>query len=399
MLDKYKSLLKNTSVIIDHQRELDAIRGETFNVFSILKLEAKENRTHSAFIAELLDPKGSHKMGNVFLKLFLSHIGFEPETTYENPQITKEFYIGPIDNENKTGGRIDILIQLDNGQIISIENKIYALDQDHQIERYVNYNTSKNTVYYLTLTGEEPTKGSSGTLIAETDYYCLSYSSDMINWLEGCQKEAVTKPIIRETIRQYILLLKKLTHQLSDTKMQEEIIKEISKEYEAARQIADTIETAEKQAAQSLMTEIEKALNQQKKRKFWTAEVEKIEEKVGGINFFHENHEDIFIALEWEGFAHKSFSYIGIFAKSKTAYETGKKIAQNDYFSQYDSEALDEDFEGWPCYFVIDDMDFYKADKKSNLFNDQKRKDIIDDVTNKILEIAEKFDQHILASK
>ena len=101
MLDKYKSLLKNTSVIIDHQRELDAIRGETFNVFSILKLEAKENWTHSALIAELLDPKGSHKMGDVFLKLFLTHIGFKPETTYENAQIIKEFHIGPIDNKNK----------------------------------------------------------------------------------------------------------------------------------------------------------------------------------------------------------------------------------------------------------------------------------------------------------
>lgn len=398
MLDKYKSLLKNTSVIINHQRELDAIRGETFNVFSVLKLEAKENRTHSALIAELLDPKGSHKMGDVFLKLFLTHIGFKPETTYENAQIIKEFHIGSIDNENKTGGRIDILIQLDNGQIISIENKIYAIDQDHQIERYVNYNTSKNTVYYLTLTGEEPAEGSSGALIAETDYYCLSYSSDMINWLEDCQKEAVTKPIIRETIRQYILLLKKLTHQLSDTKMQEEIIKEISKEYEAARQIADTIEDAEKQAAQSLMTEIEKALNK-KQNEFWTAELEDIEEKCGGIYIQYKDHEDIFIALEWDGFAHKSCSYIGIFAKSKTAYETGKKIAQNDYFSEYKSEGPDEDFEGWPCYFVINDMDFYEADKKSNLFNDQKRKDIIDDVTNKILEIAEKFDQHMLASK
>lgn len=42
-----------------------------FNVFEILKLQSNENRTHSAFIAELLNPHGSHLIGTTFLKLFL----------------------------------------------------------------------------------------------------------------------------------------------------------------------------------------------------------------------------------------------------------------------------------------------------------------------------------------
>lgn len=45
-------------------------KGELFNTFSILKMETAENKTHSNFIAELLNPKGSHLKGSIFLERF-----------------------------------------------------------------------------------------------------------------------------------------------------------------------------------------------------------------------------------------------------------------------------------------------------------------------------------------
>ena len=51
------------------------------------------------------------------------------------------------------------------------------------------------------------------------------YKNDIIQWLEKCRKEAVTHSILRETITQYINLIKYLTHQTINENMEKEIVK------------------------------------------------------------------------------------------------------------------------------------------------------------------------------
>ena len=75
-LENIKTLLHNTSRIVKHQEEIKALRGENFNIFSILKMESKENATHSAFLGELLNPDGSHLLKNIFLKHFLRFLRY-----------------------------------------------------------------------------------------------------------------------------------------------------------------------------------------------------------------------------------------------------------------------------------------------------------------------------------
>ena len=261
MTGSLEKLLSSSSQIIENHKQIEILRGETFNIFSILNLESREDATHSAFIGELLNPKGSHMMGTVFLKLFIKSIGYAGEFETESAKLTKEFFVGGVNNDTKTGGRIDLFLKDQNDYSISIENKIYAKDQRHQIERYVNYNKSKNTVYYLTLSGKEPEPYSKGELKSGEDFHCLSYASNLIEWLKACQKEVVSKSIIRESIRQYIIILKKLTNQLSDNEMKEEIINLISQDYNSARVIASNIEAAEYRAAKHLFQKIESKLN------------------------------------------------------------------------------------------------------------------------------------------
>ena len=63
-------------------------------------MERKENETHSAFICELLNPKGRHFKGNTFLRLFLSVI--ENDTIdLDSARVKTEHYIGKKDIENK----------------------------------------------------------------------------------------------------------------------------------------------------------------------------------------------------------------------------------------------------------------------------------------------------------
>lgn len=223
-LKDIENLLKKIQVKVTHSKELTKLTGENFNIFSILKLESNENKTHSRFIGELMNPKGSHDMGSIFLSKFLGILGIcENDFDIDSAYVIVEKPIGSRDDVGKFGGRIDVAISDKNGKNIFIENKIFAGDQIAQIERYCNYHTNKSKVYYLTLFGKDPVKKSKGKLQSGIDFYCISYKETITGWLELCIKEATDHPILRETIKQYIILIKKLTGQLINDSMSKDV--------------------------------------------------------------------------------------------------------------------------------------------------------------------------------
>lgn len=195
--------------------------GERFNIFQILNVESNEVRTHSAFLAELLKPNGSHDMGARFLELFIHALGL-PDFTPEGAAIEIEKHIGTISADGLTGGRIDICIFPKAGRPVFIENKIYAADQQNQLLRYHNYDPNAKLLY-LTLDGAEPGDFTTSGAVAAGSVQSVSYARDIVAWLEACRKEAAMQPLVRETITQYINLLKKLTGQNTNHLMTEEI--------------------------------------------------------------------------------------------------------------------------------------------------------------------------------
>ncbi len=246
-LETYKQLLSRSGTISKHNKELSRLSGADFNVFKIVKVISDEVR-HSAFLAELLNPKGSHGQEDVFLRLFVEKFGikdFQCQTAVANV----EQHIGVVTDTN--GGRIDILIDDKNGNHIIIENKIYANDQDNQLIRY--YNFSKQNLFYLTLHGDDASDRSSSnsnfevTLKCGEDYKLLSYKVDILEWLEQCQKEAVSMPLLREGIAHYINLIKYLTGESINKAMQQEIVNlltESSANLASAREIVNNYNEA-----------------------------------------------------------------------------------------------------------------------------------------------------------
>lgn len=226
-MDSIAGLLNSVSSIIKSYEKVAAISGENFNVFSILKMDANEVRLHSAFIGELLSPKGSHGQKDIFLKLFLAEIGI---TDFDTGQASIEIekYIGLINEERDEGGRIDLMINSLNNRSIIIENKIYASDGYNQLLRYHNYNNNA-ILYYLTLHGTDPSSESLHTLDS-SKVNLISYQTQIINWLGECKKQAAEFPLLRETITQYINLLKRLTNQSINHEMDEDIIEYILKD-------------------------------------------------------------------------------------------------------------------------------------------------------------------------
>ena len=61
--EKIQAILNEVKPIVEENKKCRIEKwknGDFFNIFSILKMETDEVKTHSAFLAELLNPKGSH---------------------------------------------------------------------------------------------------------------------------------------------------------------------------------------------------------------------------------------------------------------------------------------------------------------------------------------------------
>ena len=226
---------------IKEQRKEKFERGENYNIFNDLGFISDEVHLHSMFLANLLNPKGSHGQRGKFLEAFLKMLQKSfPAISADrlvldtaNASVEVEKYIGrQTDNE---GGRIDIYLT-DGKHSIIIENKIYAVDQHHQMLRYWNYGMSQKVndteksfvLIYLTLDGCSPSKDSLGEYLKENDIVCLSYKSDIRGWLDRCVELSSRTPLVRETINQYISTIDILTNNVMEDN--KELLDILSKE-------------------------------------------------------------------------------------------------------------------------------------------------------------------------
>lgn len=218
-----KHLLREISSINKKYEGLESVTGENYNVFRILKVDTNEVRMHSAFIASLLDPNGTHGQGDEFLMHFLKICQIKYELI---DSLSKSIVDVEVSGKN---GRIDIVLKLSNGDVIVVENKIYAGDQPQQLVRYKTTYPECHLIY-LTLTGSDPDENSitnlelNTALEKGTDFITISYKDEIINWLIECRKVATNHPILRETITQYINLIKHLTLQNMSVQNKREII-------------------------------------------------------------------------------------------------------------------------------------------------------------------------------
>ena len=192
-------LLSDLELLCQRNLELNQREAQGFNIFSLLLKSGDEVNLHSKFIYELLDIRGSHHQGTLFLDLFLEELGLDIST--RNLFAFREKY------------NIDILLK-SLEQAILIENKIYTQDHSLQLSRYLKkirkegYKEENITLIYLTLFGDAPTEKE-----MEDKVVIVSYRRNIVRWLERSIEAVEMIPILRETIKQYLNLVKELTHQ------------------------------------------------------------------------------------------------------------------------------------------------------------------------------------------
>jgi len=156
-------------------------------LFDIANISQLENK-HSDIIAYLLRPTSRHhhpEYGVLFLNLLSGKCSSITSTSIN--RVVRE----KTTNENR---RIDILIEAKN-DIIILENKVFASDQEEQLLDYYEWAKlifpQKNiAVIYLTLFGSLPSEISlpiveRDSLLSENRFSCISYQDDILNWLNN----------------------------------------------------------------------------------------------------------------------------------------------------------------------------------------------------------------------
>ncbi len=200
------------------QAEKHKRRGNNdFNPYLQMWSESNEVKLHSSLISGFLDPRNNHYQGDVFLETFLECVrSKEWFGSTSNARVYKEYK------------NIDVYITNGERHII-VENKIWAGDQDRQIERYIEIMAKEQSkdsnddmessetessesetpqeqsasydniaVLYLAPDERKPSKDSLGKWEIQGDYLvdrqgnqvrfkAITYKNEILKWIENSQ--------------------------------------------------------------------------------------------------------------------------------------------------------------------------------------------------------------------
>ena len=178
------------------KQKLDVCLASDFNVFNYI--QPNEN-TISGIIADLLNPRGSHGQGVIFLQKFLEllkdEVPSKSKQELQNAVVICEATTSFISNRIR---RIDIRIEISKSFGIGIENKPWAVDQQAQLADYRQDLERRYpdgfVLLYLCQQGGMPGPQSLKPEEKEThqrahQFKILYYSDHIQKWLNECIKE------------------------------------------------------------------------------------------------------------------------------------------------------------------------------------------------------------------
>ena len=364
-------LLRFTKAHNRYTNALEQLTGERFNVFQILRVGHLEVTTHSPILAELLNPKGKHGQKAAFLQLFLTRFGisaFDAGTA----TVKQEYYIGPL--TEKSGGRIDIVINDRKGATIFIENKIYAGDQENQMTRYRDFDRNAHQ-FYLTLNGRQPSNLSEDEV---KGIECIAYGVEILAWLKDCRKESACLHTVRETITQYIHLIQELTGQSTTTRMNDELIDEIIQDEESLRAFY-TLRNAETTVNAALVSKLDADIDRLAKETGFERHgpITDMSRKEGGFAFITPElrEQNLQICFEFDAGGYRSF-FFGF-----ALVDSGQKCSVIDKLSSEFAQRFRSDKPSpfWPAWawwseYQDWDIDAFEAIRSGQFTNDLKIK-------------------------
>lgn len=212
--DEIRLVKEALEAFLHENAELEQLEEfvDDFNIFTALDIVNNEIR-HSNFLSWLLNPKGSHGLGDNFLIPFLKNISFKASSLGMEGLSIVDIDLWNLNDAEilREWRNIDILIRCDNQKFICvIENKIYSKEHSEQLQRYkdiinMEYPDYKKLFVYLTVEGDIPSESES--------YIPLSYSDivPLIEHIIESKKNKLGSDILvfishyNEMLRRYIM--------------------------------------------------------------------------------------------------------------------------------------------------------------------------------------------------
>ncbi len=211
MLDRFLSSFDNAWPEIKQlENEWEKFAAPYFNIFRVLRLQRHETKLHSRFLAELLDPRGSHGQSDYFLRTFLE-LGKKDGLCYPTEwssglpavldwKITTEEGIG-------NWGRLDIVIRCARKFVMVIENKVDAGEGTEQLLRYHKWLDEQQADFrnlvFLTPNLRIP------ETIFQDKCIRLTYCKHIDDWLREAARE-IQAPQLRFALDQYLQVVESL---------------------------------------------------------------------------------------------------------------------------------------------------------------------------------------------
>jgi len=214
VLEQFRAVTKMISGAHIRSGERAKAAHERFNIFIALLKNDGEVRLHTRFLHCLLNPKGCHDCGPLFLDLFFTTLVNSPGLDHNNKIATLE--VPPANEDWRVRkevpcppyGQIDLLFERP-GFKIAIENKIKHDEEPRQLARYSEYlrkrPDDKTWLIYLTKDGKTSATHEGAA------YIRISYSKHILTWLDECLRKSYRMIPINQGLLQYREVVRYIT--------------------------------------------------------------------------------------------------------------------------------------------------------------------------------------------
>ncbi|HZS55322.1 MAG TPA: PD-(D/E)XK nuclease family protein [Bryobacteraceae bacterium] len=182
----FSALSERLKIIADYEARVARFEAPRFNLFDGTYIGSPENKI-TEIIRDLLDPKGSHGQGEIFLRRFLKRVGFERAV---NADIAKARV--KTQHFTQEGRPIDLTIRIGK-YILGLENKIGAREQKFQVADYIKEISSsqKDDYFFVFLSRHkdrdpETCDPAEWKRLKQQHRACSLSYSELADWLSCC---------------------------------------------------------------------------------------------------------------------------------------------------------------------------------------------------------------------
>jgi hypothetical protein len=178
--------------------ELEEMLGAS-NLFDVLGMARAEIR-HSNVLRWLLDPKGSHGLGGLFLRTFLQRLSQDGADAIQ--LLSGDLSAFTVEREYK---HIDVLLLSREAQVVvAIENKVDSGEHDNQLKRYEQTLMRDFPGYYQEMICLSP----NGVVPSESRWRVMTYEV-ILSALKYCMQRVSLSNESSVFLSQYVQLLER----------------------------------------------------------------------------------------------------------------------------------------------------------------------------------------------